>query len=83
MTDAAHRAQAWASLVLHFEDEGMATAVEQALAPENGPHCRTRLDGATLRVEVPEARLGSVALTIDDLLACASAAERAQDAVKD
>jgi hypothetical protein len=76
-------ATAWARLGLHLGDAQTATAIEAALAPENGIHCRTERKGAVLVVEVPEASLGRMAATVDDLLACASAALRAHDAVGD
>lgn len=65
--------------MFRFADEGQAAAAAAALAPENGPHCRMTLEGVVLVVEVDEARLGSVAVSVDDLLACVSAAVRAQD----
>lgn len=65
--------------MFRFEDAARAAAAAAALAPENGAHCRMTLEGAVLVVAVDEARLGSVAVSVDDLLACVSAAVRAQD----
>lgn len=77
------QAHAWVVLRLDYDDEDDARCVEAALAPENGPHCRSQREGTVLVIEVPSGTLGRVAATLDDLLACASAAERARSAAAD
>ena len=67
-------ATAEARLVIHAGDAETATALVAALAPDNGPHCTARAEGPEVHVEVPEAALGSVAATVDDVLAALRAA---------
>lgn len=65
------------SLRLVFATPGEAARVAASLAPENDGFVTVRQEGATLLAEaVADAPLGLLR-TLDDLLACAGAAQRA------
>ena len=77
-------AEAW--IRLRYEDEATARAVYEAISPDNyqapeGIDIEAEREGATLRIWVKTQRLRSLLPTLDDLLACIQAAERALEAL--
>ena len=77
-------AEAW--IRLRYEDESTAKAVHEAISPDNyqapeGIDIQAVREGATLRIWVRTQRLRSLLPTLDDLLACIQAAERALEAL--
>lgn len=66
-----------AVLRLAFATEADARVMADALAPENGAWLRTRVEGATLVCEAEAEAPLSLLHTLDDALACLSAAEKA------
>ena len=75
-----------ARIRLRYEDEATAKAVHEAISPDNyqapeGIDVQAVREGATLRRWVKTKRLRSLLPTLDDLLACIQAAERALEAL--
>lgn len=66
-----------ASLVLRFASETEARTMAASLAPENGDWLRARIEGATLVLEADADSPLALLHTLDDALACLSAAQRA------
>ncbi len=68
---------------IRYREEGAAEAVLRAISPDNfqapeGIELRSMVEGGELRIEVTCVRgLGSLIATVDDLLSCIQAAERA------
>ncbi|KYH39365.1 MAG: hypothetical protein AYL28_000360 [Candidatus Bathyarchaeota archaeon B23] len=76
-----------ARIRLTYEDEATARAVHEAISPDNyqapeGIDVEAEREGAMLRIRVKTRRLRSLLPTLDDLLACVQAAERALEAVE-
>jgi len=75
-----------ARIRLRYDDEATAKAVHEAISPDNyqapeGIDIQTVKEEATLRIWVKTRRLRSLLSTLDDLLACIQAAERALEAL--
>lgn len=66
-----------AALRLAFATADEAERMAAALAPENGGFVRTRIEGATLVVEADAESPLSLLRTLDDVLVCLQAAQRA------
>lgn len=66
-----------ATLRLAFHDAQEAALVAQAIAPENEGYVTVRQEGATLHIETSADAPLALLRTLDDLLACASAAQKA------
>lgn len=66
-----------ASMRLEFADAAEAQRMADALAPENGSYLTTRVEGRTLVLEADADAPLSLLHTLDDALACLSAAEKA------
>lgn len=65
-----------ATLRRHYDDAAELQAVRRALAPDHERFVVDRAQGSTLELEVEAASVGELRRTLDDLLACLSAAER-------
>ena len=66
-----------ATLRLAFATPEEAARMAASLAPENGPHLATRLEGAELVAEAEADSPLGLLHTLDDALACLGAAQRA------
>ncbi|MEA3199040.1 MAG: hypothetical protein QOE90_468 [Thermoplasmata archaeon] len=66
-----------ARLTLAFESPEEAARMAAALAPENETYLRVRVEGATLAAEAEADGPLALLHTLDDALACLSAAQRA------
>lgn len=66
-----------ATLRLDFASADEAQRMADALAPENGLHLRTRIEGSVLVAEAEADAPLSLLHTLDDALACLTAAEKA------
>ena len=71
-----------AELVLRYRDEGLTRAVAAAVSPDNyqvpaGVSVAMGVDNMELKASVECTRVGSLIATLDDLLSCLSAAEKA------
>ncbi len=68
---------------LHYDEAIVAESIRDAINPENqetqiGTIVETNLNGSTLIINVKSDRsMGTIIATIDDLLSCIQAAERA------
>lgn len=75
-----------ARLELRYDDEETAKAVLEAISPDNyqappGIDIEAHREESTLWIRVKTQRMRSLLPTLDDLLACIQAAERALEAV--
>ncbi len=75
-----------ARIRLRYDDEATAKAVHEAISPDNyqapeGIDIEAVREGATLQIWVRTQRMRSLLPTLDDLLACIQAAERALEAL--
>lgn len=68
-----------ATLRLEFATEAEARDMLSALAPENGAYLRTHVEGRVLVAEAHADAPLSLLHTLDDALACLSAAQKASD----
>lgn len=75
-------AEASARIELEFASAQEADAVRMALAPEDKGWVVSRVQGARLVAEIRAAKLSEFLRTVDDYLACATAAARSLRAVK-
>lgn len=66
-----------ATLRLAFADEAEARRMQAALAPENGAYLATRVEGNVLVADAEADSPLALLHTLDDALACLSAAEKA------
>jgi hypothetical protein len=70
-------------ITLNYDDTIAAESISDAISPENqethvGTTIETNLDGSTLIINVKSNRsMGTLIATIDDLLSCIQAAEKA------
>ena len=64
------------SITLEYEDERIAKAVLMAIEPDNEGYAKTTLNGSCVNVLVESKGTGTLKNTIDDLMACATAAEK-------
>ena len=64
-------------LELEFGDPARARAVHDALAPDNAPYVRSRVEGARLIAEADAETPMRLLHTLEDLLACLAVAEEA------
>lgn len=75
--------EASATIRIEYTDTGTAHHVLEAISPDNydaprGVEIETQVEGTSLRLTVSCARgLGSLIETVDDILSCVQAAERA------
>jgi hypothetical protein len=65
-----------AQLLLAFANEDEAAHCAAALGPENGSHISVRIDGATLHADATAASPLALLHTLDDALACLTAAQK-------
>lgn len=77
-----------ARLELRYDDEATVRAVLEAISPDNyqapeGIEIKARREGFTLLVRVKTRRMRSLLPTLDDLLACIQAAERALEVLSE
>lgn len=76
------------AIAIHYGDGETASAVSAAVLPDNihvpqGIRVGTRAEGKILRLSVQCSRgIGSLVATLDDLLSCVQAAERAISGVR-
>lgn len=70
MPTGARGAAASASVTLRFANPDEAQAAAKALAPDNGEHLRTRVEGADLHLEATSGSAMGLLRTLDDALAC-------------
>lgn len=71
-----------ASARLQCPDPATAATVLAALAPENGDWVQARVEGSTLLLTAEADSPAGLRRTLEDVLACASAALKATDAVE-
>lgn len=73
----------WAKIAIRYKDKDTAKAIMLAIEPDNsnlpeGIWISTRVNGVTLFIELDCKRsLGSFVNTLDDILSCVQAAEKA------
>ena len=69
-------------ITIEYRDKETARAIQSAIEPDNitlpdGVHILTSLEGSSLSIEIDcERSLGSLVLTLDDLLSCIQTAEQ-------
>jgi tRNA threonylcarbamoyladenosine modification (KEOPS) complex Pcc1 subunit len=69
-------------ITIEYRDKETARAIQSAIEPDNitlpdGIHILTSLDGSNLSIEIDSERsIGSLVVTLDDLLSCIQAAEQ-------
>lgn len=78
MSAGAHRA----TLRLGFASSDDATRMAASIAPENAGFLRSRVEGAALVLDAEADAPLTLLRTLDDALACLTAAERAADLAK-
>ena len=71
------------TLELEFGDAPRARAVHEALAPDNAPYVRARVEGSRIVAEAAAKTPMSLLHTIEDYLACVAVAEKAVDAARE
>ncbi len=75
------------AIKIEYRDRETAIAVQKSVSPDNiklpdGIHIMLAVMGSTLEIDVHSDRsLGSLVSTLDDLLSCIQAAEKALDGV--
>lgn len=75
--------EASAAIDIHYEDPKKALFIQEAISPDNlqapeGVTVEADVMGSTLRVKVScDKGVGSLIATVDDLLSCVQAAEKA------
>ncbi len=75
------------SITIDYRDKETAIAVQKSISPDNlslpdGMHIFLAVRGSTLELEVVTDRsIGSLVSTLDDLLSCVQAAEKALEGV--
>lgn len=81
--------EASAAISIHYSDADTARFIMEAITPDNvsvpqGVTVEAKADDCTLRVSVACSKgVGSLIATVDDLLSCVQAAERAINGVTD
>lgn len=81
--------EAYAAISIRYGDADTARFIMEAISPDNvgvpqGVTVEAKTDGCKLRVSVACSRgVGSLIATVDDLLSCVQAAERAINEVTD
>lgn len=68
---------------IDFGDAAVADAVHRALAPDNAEYVTARVEGSVLVAGAAADSPGGLLHTLDDLLACVTAAEKAARAGRD
>lgn len=72
-----------------YEDSKTARSIMEAISPDNldapeGVDINAKVDGNTLKISISCSRdIGSLLSTVDDLLSCVQAAERAIDKIEE
>ena len=75
--------EASTTIDIHYEDSKTARSIMEAISPDNldapeGIDVATKVDGDILKISISCSRdIGSLISTVDDLLSCVQAAERA------
>ena len=70
-------------VVLRYASPEVARTVEQSLRPDNAGFVSTSVDGSAVTAEASAPDPMSLAHTLEDLLACAAAAERIASSVSE
>jgi len=79
--------EASTTIDIHYEDSKTARSIMEAISPDNldapeGIDVATKVDGDILKISISCSRdIGSLLSTVDDLLSCIQAAERAIDKI--
>ena len=79
--------EASTTIDIHYEDSKTARSIMEAISPDNldapeGIDVATKVDGDILKISISCSRdIGSLLSTVDDLLSCIQAAERAIDEI--
>jgi tRNA threonylcarbamoyladenosine modification (KEOPS) complex Pcc1 subunit len=80
--------EASTTIDIHYEDSKTAQSIMEAISPDNldapeGIDIEVRVYGKTLKIHISCSRdIGSLLSTVDDLLSCIQAAERAIDEIE-
>ena len=80
--------EASTTIDIHYEDSKTARSIMEAISPDNldapeGIDVATKVDGDILKISISCSRdIGSLLSTVDDLLSCIQAAERAIDKIE-
>lgn len=75
--------EASTTIDIHYDDSKTARSIMEAISPDNldapeGIDVATKVDGDILKISISCSRdIGSLLSTVDDLLSCIQAAERA------
>ncbi len=75
--------EAKTAITINYRDEATAMAIQKSVVPDNlelpdGIHIMMGVIGSTLEIEVlSERSIGSLVSTLDDLLSCIQAGEKA------
>lgn len=62
---------------LDYDSEAEATAVMEAIAPDNAPYAEAERSGSRLTIRARSSTAGQMLHTMEDLLACVKVAEDA------
>ena len=79
--------EASTTIDIHYDDSKTARSIMEAISPDNldapeGIDVATKVDGDILKISISCSRdIGSLLSTVDDLLSCIQAAERAIDKI--
>jgi len=80
--------EASTTIDIHYEDSKTARSIMEAISPDNldapeGIDVATKVEGDILKISISCSRdIGSLLSTVDDLLSCIQAAERAIDEIE-
>lgn len=80
--------EASTTIDIQYEDSKTAQSIMEAIAPDNldapeGIDVDAKVDGKILKISITCSRdIGSLLSTVDDLLSCVQAAERAIDEIE-
>lgn len=80
--------EASTTIDIQYEDSKTARSIMEAIAPDNldapeGIDVDAKVDGKILKISITCSRdIGSLLSTVDDLLSCVQAAERAIDEIE-
>lgn len=88
MSENSSMPEASTTIDIQYEDSKTARSIMEAIAPDNldapeGIDVDAKVDGKILKISITCSRdIGSLLSTVDDLLSCVQAAERAIDEIE-
>ena len=80
--------EAKTSITIDYKDHASALAIQKSVVPDNvklpdGVHIFISVEGSVLKIEVfSERSIGSLVSTLDDLLSCIQAGEKALEEIE-